>query len=445
MRLYDLWLVLCYLGYAWAASRFCKRQLKQFRIPEWLWIAIFTIGILLIAQLSEEGTIPYIMTAILHHGFIASLILMGTLGGIGKKMLVTVVLLLAKELVGHFSNSLFSCFSLVLLRLVRKEVTGIGWELDLAIGFLSFVVFLAFLWFLQDWFSPVFAGKPDQWYWLLSLPLFFLLFLIDIVNWGASNGIMVMSYRYASQSFGLYQNQMFSHIGICLVTALCFVIAGGVVLGMNQIYFGQKKQEQYRMQTSFYEVLTGQYARQERLRHDMKNHVLCLRELWNSRDWEGIGRYLGKMQSVGDLGQEEWTGNKVLDTLCHHKKKQAEELHISWMCDMAASFGTKIDEFDLCVLVGNLLDNALQAAERIPDRAEAFVWVQAQKRKKYSLLVIRNSTELKELAALEEGTGLVNVREMVEQYGGVLDMQLEASVFSVSVLLPETQPDMTGK
>lgn len=443
MRLYNFGIVFCYLGYAWMASLFCKRQLKQFHVPKWLWITIFAMGIFLINHLSERGAIPYIMTAMLHHGFIGILILMGAWGGIGKKMLVTAVILLSKELIGHFSNSLFSCLTLVFLRLVQKEAIGFGWELDLVIGCLSFVVFFVILSFMISWIAPVFMGKPDKWYQLLSLPLFFLLFLIDIVNWGVSNGVMVVSYKPINHS--VLQNQIFSHGAICLLMALCFVLAGCVIGGLNKIYMGERDQERYKLQVSFYEMLTEQYDKQERLRHDMKNHILCLQELWNESDWERLGRYLCKMQNVGALGEEEWSGSKIMDVLLYSKKKQAEGLHIFWMCDVSASFGISIEEFDLCILIGNLLDNALQAAGRTPDGMEAFICIQAQKRNGYSLLVVKNSTELKELRTLEEGIGLANVRRVIQQYGGTIRMQLVEYIFSVSVLLPETLPDMTAK
>lgn len=444
MILYHLGTVLCYIGYAWVASRFCKRQLKQFCMPEWLWILLFTIGILGILHLSEEGLAPYIVTALLHHGFIGILIFLGGFGGTGKKLLVTGVLLLTKELAGNFFNSLFSCLALLVLGGKQNEAISLGWKLDLGIGCMSFILFFILLWFMGNWLSPVFSGKPDRWYRMLSLPLFFLLFLIDIVNWGASNGVMVVYYKYIYQSFGVYQNQIFSHSAICLLTALCFVLAGCVIVGMEKIYTGERKQEQYKLQTSFYEMLTEQHNRQEQLWHDMKNHVLCLQELWKGEDWQRLGRYLEQMQGASDLKWEECSGSNVLDALLYNKQKQAEKRNISWMCEVSSTFGNNMEEFDLCILIGNLLDNAMEAAGKVSD-GEAYVCIQTQKRNKYMLLLVKNTTELERLELMEEGIGLANVRRVIKQYGGVIQMQLEDCVFSVSVLLPGCLPNMSEK
>lgn len=437
--------LLCYFGYGWAAKQFCKRQLKQIRLRDEWWILIFCLGIFCISVLCDRLHVPYLITAVLHHGFVSLLILAGFQGGSGKKLLVSAVVLLIKELAGHFANSFFSCLALVLLLFFHKGATGIGSVPDQIIGYASFGVVIVLLWFIKERLSSVFTGRPDKWYRMLSLPLWFLLFIIDVINWGASNGIMVVSYRGIGRLWGSYQNQLFSHGAICLLTLLCFVLAGSLVLGISRIDMEQKKQEQHRMQTSFYKILMEQYEKSERLRHDLKNHVLCLQGLWEDRDWERMGDYLGKMKSAGDLGWEQLTGSRVVDALLYHKKKQAEQRGIEWECDMSVFSQVKIRDFDLCVLLGNLLDNALEAAAVMPKESMPFVQIQAQKVKKYYILVVRNSTERESIFDLEEGIGLSNVRTVVDLYGGVIHRQLEASVFVVSVLLPEKRPDMSGK
>ncbi len=415
---------------------FAKWQLKEYRIRKGLWIILFLAGTWGIALLGEWGQLPYIVTAALWHIVIALLILTGFQGTAGKKMLVLSVLLLTKELLGHFSGSLISCLTLVLLHSVQGgEMIGIGWELDQLIGYLSYLVVILFLWFSKGVLAPVFCGKSDKWYGVLSLPLLFLLVLIDVVNQGASNGIMVVSYRHANIAWGGYQNQIFSHFGICLLTGICFVLAACLVLGMNRIDREQKKQEQYRMQTTFYEMIAEQYESSERLRHDMKNHILSLQALWEDRDWERMGSYLGQMQKAGSAGGEDITGNRVADALLHYKKKKAEECGISWECDISPHALAGMDEFDLCVLLGNLLDNALAAASVPFTDWQPFVGIQGSQVNKCFFLQVKNSTARRTLQGLQEGTGLSNVRDVVERYDGAMDLELQDGVFMVSVLL----------
>ena len=104
-----------------------------------------------------------------------------------------------------------------------------------------------------------------------------------------------------------------------------------------------------------------------------------------------------------------------------------------------------IDEMDLCVLFGNLLDNALEACERLPENEKRFINIQAQLVKRCFLLEVKNSCGLPEAVKMgttrkanpdEHGIGLGNIKDVVQKYGGVMDMEVKKNVFLISILLP---------
>lgn len=130
------------------------------------------------------------------------------------------------------------------------------------------------------------------------------------------------------------------------------------VLGMNRIYLEQEKSSRYRLQNTVCQMITEQYQQSERLRHDMKNHIVVLSALVQNKEWEKMGDYLKKMEDSGMDAGGDLTGNKAVDALLYQKRKRAEETDIDWECDMQMPKGGYISEFDLCVLFGNLLDNA---------------------------------------------------------------------------------------
>ena len=117
----------------------------------------------------------------------------------------------------------------------------------------------------------------------------------------------------------------------------------------------------------------------ERLRHDMKNHIIALGGLLENKEWEKMRSYLKNMEEgAGIRTGEEVTGNQVVDALLEQKRKAAEEKNILWECDVQVPKSRCISEFDLCVLFGNILDNALEACERLPyseatDRKRGFI------------------------------------------------------------------------
>ena len=249
---------------------------------------------------------------------------------------------------------------------------------------------------------------------------------------------------------GLYYDQIFSHTEFCVLAVIFMTAAGFYLFGMDRIYLEQKKSGQYHGQVAVYKMMEEQYSRSERLRHDLKNHVIALSGLWEEKEWEKLGSYLKKMEKSGELGtHEEATGNRVVDVLLHQKRKTAQEQGIVWECDVQIPKFCNISEFDLCVLFGNILDNAVEACERSGSReAECgelpFIHVHAGVVKKCFLLEVTNSTEAagrphsdtgKENPR-EHGIGLLNVDDVVHKYNGVMNMERVNGVFAISVLIP---------
>ena len=96
--------------------------------------------------------------------------------------------------------------------------------------------------------------------------------------------------------------------------------AGFYVFGMNRIYFEQEKSSQYHSQVAVYKMLTEQYRQSERLRHDMKNHVIALSALFQNKEWEKMGDYLKNMEGSGLEDGGDMTGNKAVDALLYQKR-----------------------------------------------------------------------------------------------------------------------------
>lgn len=246
----------------------------------------------------------------------------------------------------------------------------------------------------------------------------------------------VISVHGVEGSFDYY-NQIFSHISICLLTTLSACIAGGFVFFMDKIYVEQRQKEQYNSQIKFYKMMNEQYLQMERLRHDMKNHVLALYGLWEKKEFDKAGNYLKKMMENGNIGgSDEVTGNHAIDALLYNKKKEAGELSIQWVGDVQIPKKCTVDEFDLCVLFGNLLDNAIKACAETTDVEYRFVDIQSQQVKKCLLLVMKNGTVMKDIKEIRQGIGFLNIYETVRKYDGTISMKVENHVFEISVLIP---------
>ena len=361
-------------------------------------------------------------------------------------MLVTVITL--ASLADIFADSLFSCLLLVWKHTVGHiDVPFFTEEESVLSGQISFAIAIGSVYVMRKRIGTVFRGKPWRWYAVLTLPLLVVEAVIFMANWGASHGVLFRS----GGNMGLYYDQIFSYVGWGILSALSMFGAGVYVFGMDRIYLEQKKAAQYQSQAAVYQMIEQQYSQAERLRHDLKNHVLALRGLWEERAWDKLGDYLKRMEDSAQFGaNEEATGNRAVDALLFQKRKMAEDRQIVWECDVQIPKRCRISEFDLCVLFGNILDNAVEACMRLQQgEREAgrrpFINVQARTVKKCFLLEVKNSmrdAEKQESRFAEKenpqrhGIGLLNVGDVVRGYDGVMNTEMQNGVFDISVLLP---------
>lgn len=437
----DIEKALALLGYlmeAWAVSRFFNRILGKGRRRERLFVPLFLIGRAALDFLSWNFPPPYLVLACLNHGFLIGLCGALFSGQPGKGLFVSSFLTVVSTLSGAFFSSLLSMLGLVFLHLgkgIREPF--LGGRTDSQIAFVSLLGVLGALRLLRGHAVFLFEGKPPKWYRTAAVSLLALGGVIDVANWGASHGVFLRG------GGSLYHAQLFSHGEICVLAALSLAAAGVLLSGMNRIYDEQEKSGRYYGQLAAYEMLTEQYRRSERLRHDLKNHVIALQGLLGERDWKGMETYLAAMEESGSLGGgEAATGSLALDALLDRKRRQAEEKGIVWECSVTLPKESADMEFDFCVLFGNLLDNAVRACEQT-EEGRRFLSVQARTVKRCFLLEVKNSTGAKagqKKSQTEEtephGLGLLNVRDVVEKYQGTMAIEEQDGLYLNTILLP---------
>lgn len=449
-------IILCCLGYICAAKRFCKEYLEISQIKEKLFAVICFCAWAFMNMMYESQFIPDIFLTLLQHLFFMGLVLLLFQGGMEKKILAVSVLLTITTLAENFFVSLFSCITLLWLHTVNNisiPVLGKG-ETNLILV-ISIMIVIRMIHLISKCLACVFYCKTRKWYIILSIPLLANTILIDIANWGASNGILVRS----GGNMGLYYDQLLSYAEFCVLTTLSMFATGFYVFGMQRIYLERKKSSQYHLQITAYKLLEEQYRQSERLRHDLKNHIIALSGLMENKEWEKMKCYLKQMESSADLGiGEDMTGNRIVDVLLYQKRKIAERKNILWECDVQIPQICSMNEFDLCVLFGNILDNAVEACERLQHNESysnrpQFINIQAGAVKKCFLLEVKNSSDLEDVQKNgftrkenpeEHGIGILNIKDVIHKYNGVMNIEVSNGIFVISVLIPlsDTVHDM---
>ncbi len=437
---------LCYMCYLWTVKKFCKAYLDSSRMREWVFLLVLFAGWILQNIMSKYCFFPNIVYDLSGHFLFLGAVVLLFQGTMEKKILASSMLMTVTILVENFCTSCFSSLYLIWLHTQKGiSVPFLNeWEMKL-IFCISLLTGSLAVYLLSIHPVSCFYGRMKRWHVVLAIPFFMITAVFDVANWGAGYGILVRS----GGNLGLYYDQIFSNAGVGILALLSMLAIGFYVLGMDKIYLEQRKSSQYYAQIAAYQMLEEQYSQLERLRHDMKNHIIALGGLLENKEWEKMRSYLKNMEErAGIKTGEEVTGNQVVDALLEQKRKAAEEKDILWECDVQVPKSHCISEFDLCVLFGNILDNALEACERLPyskaaDRKRSFIKIQAKVVKSCFLLEVQNSAEEPYVHGATgrknskmHGIGLLNVNDVVNRYNGVMNINFQNAVFTSSILIP---------
>ncbi len=179
----------------------------------------------------------------------------------------------------------------------------------------------------------------------------------------------------------------------------------------------------------------ARYEQTRSFRHDIKNHLSVLDGLLRSGKLEEGREYLKKLEAVSEaLSFPYQTGNPVVDILLGEKLGLAKEIGSEVSLVLPKPCG--IDDFDLCVLFANALDNAI-AACRAHDGAKA-IRISGKQQGDFYMLTFENTCSDAPLPPA--GTGLSNIKAVAEKYHGALLTEKNGQRFYLSVLLNASPP-----
>lgn len=207
-----------------------------------------------------------------------------------------------------------------------------------------------------------------------------------------------------------------------------------------QIYMNKYEMERIR----YSDILKANHELRS-VKHDLKNHLLILKKYSSEKDFDGIERYISSFEeTVDDVGFPNLSGNSMLDYIIASKMRTVEGV----TCLVSGTFSDfyKVDDVDLAVLIGNLMDNAIEAVTKL-DKEEKLIEVTLSVVNGYQNIIIKNDVDVsvidrnKTLFTTKEdkhshGFGLKSVRNLTEKYNGICEFFAEDGKFCAQVALP---------
>lgn len=181
-------------------------------------------------------------------------------------------------------------------------------------------------------------------------------------------------------------------------------------------------------------------------RHDYHNHLQSLKSYLALGRTDSMVKYLNDLENELDsIDTQYHTGNFNVDAILNSKLSIATKDEIKIKCDATVPPVLTVNELDLCVILGNLLDNAMESCRKLENREERFIRVYIGVLKKQLYISVTNATSESVKMRTdtyftskrgEHGFGLRRVDNCVKKYNGYLNRQNEPGVFATEILLP---------
>ena len=236
---------------------------------------------------------------------------------------------------------------------------------------------------------------------------------------------------------------------------LPLIIMAGILALIHQMNRSIRESEEARwaQQQAQYElsqnkVLITKDQQYHQLRHDIKNHLLAIDALAQKGEHDRLHDYLNSLNvSFAQTQQKQYCGNPLIDSIFEAKnlRMQQSNIQIKWNLQPVPE-NLHLSDLDLCALLGNILDNAIEACERLESDADRNITVTLRINEQSFIMRTTNTCDDAQKALgmgkfsqkrlHRGGTGLRSIKRVVDANNGELllvpsddNHNLEVSVY----------------
>lgn len=193
----------------------------------------------------------------------------------------------------------------------------------------------------------------------------------------------------------------------------------------------------------YYAEVESMYTKMRGWRHDYRHHIQTMKVHAANGEFDEIIEYLDMLDD--DLTNVETvikTGNRMADAILNSKLSLAAQKEIKVKAEAKIPVSLTVSELDLCIIIGNLLDNAIEACMELPPDSR-LIRIYMEMKGNYLYLSLINTAGGKKKHSFRttkgegHGLGIARTDAIVKKYGGYITRASEDEAFSTEILLPQ--------
>lgn len=234
----------------------------------------------------------------------------------------------------------------------------------------------------------------------------------------------------------------------CIVFTLLAIWQGIVVHREIQLQEQNRALEKYmHLQKTYYTDIVAKDEELRRFRHDMAAHTQVLQAYCEGAENVDLKSYVDNMmKETVRYERKVYTGNHGVDAILSRIEQEASEKGIRFTEEGALPEKMKVEEYDLCIILSNLLRNAIEAGEQVGEPSDRYIKLLVGSYEETLYLAVKNSVanevkiENNRLYTTKDdkknhGLGSENVARAVEKYGGIVNYQCNEKCFTAEVCI----------
>ncbi|WP_227828535.1 sensor histidine kinase [Clostridioides sp. ZZV14-6044] len=237
-----------------------------------------------------------------------------------------------------------------------------------------------------------------------------------------------------------------------LLTASNIALIVGIIkmLRDNKKYLELLKlQEKTNLEHNYYQNVKNNYIKTKELYHDMKNHIICIKEM--SKNNYDTSNYIKNLEKKLDEYNNMFdTGNIALNIILKEKKELCIKKEIRFITGIDFSQCNFINEEDVCSIFANAIDNAIEACDKIK-KGNKSISLQGRLINNFFVIKISNTKsnviieKKKNFITTKKnkefhGLGIKSIKNTLEKYAGTATIEFTDTMFSLNILIPLNNP-----